>query len=83
MLEPTLRLCRRVSLVGHRERNRNHKVWSVLLNDLPHCHFQNYLGSSSLLVKMSRKEQKRSELHFVPPILLAGDLLKLVTSATN
>jgi hypothetical protein len=42
-----------------------------------------YLGSSSLLVKMSRKEQKRSELHFVPPILLAGDLLKLLTSATN
>jgi hypothetical protein len=34
------------------------------------------------LVKMSRKEQKRGE-HFVPPILLAGDLLKLLTSATN
>jgi hypothetical protein len=46
------------------------------------CCFQNYLGSSLLLVKMSRKEQK--EANFIsPPILSAGDLLKLLTSATN
>jgi len=47
------------------------------------CHFQNYLGSSAHLVKMTEKSIRRRKLQNPPPELYVCDLIRRLKSATD